>query len=125
MRVDGVQKPQSINPVEIKKQEETKTQQKQQQIKMTREVFRREVLDEKSMKEAQKKLQEELERLNKVSHIFDRRMNFLLHEGSNRIMVQVIDTETESVIREIPPQEILDIISKMHTMIGLFLDEYV
>lgn len=125
MRVDGIQKPQMSRHVESQRQEESTARQEQQHLKQTREVFRREIFNEESIKEAQKRLQEELERLNQVSRIFDRRMNFLLHEGTNRIMVQVIDIETDRVIREIPPHEILDIISKMHTMIGLFLDEYV
>ncbi len=90
-----------------------------------REVFRREVIDGEKIKEALKELQEELERLRRVVHIFDRRYNFLLHENTNRIFVQVIDVTTDTVIREIPPEELLDLMARIHNMVGLFFDERV
>lgn len=125
MRVEGRDASQSMGRINRGGGEEGKVQREQQQIKQTQEVFRKEILDEEKLRLAREKLQEELERLNQVTRIFDRRMNFLLHEGSDRIMVQVIDAETDTVIREVPPHEILDIISKMQNMIGVFLDEYV
>lgn len=125
MRIEGSSPAQPLGKTGQGGQEESRSSKEQQQIKQTREIFRREIMDEEKLRLAREKLQEELERLSQVSRIFDRRMNFLLHEGSNRLMVQVIDAETDTVIREVPPHEILDIVSKMHTMIGIFLDEYV
>lgn len=89
---------------------------------MKREVFRREIIDEEKIKEAQEQLQEEIERLKSVVHIFDRRYNFHIHERTNRIFVQVIDVETDTVIREIPPEKILNLIASIHHMMGLFFD---
>lgn len=87
------------------------------------DLFRGEILDKDKMKEARERVQEEMERLKKVVHIFDRRYNFLLHESTNRIFVQIIDVTTDTIIREIPPEELLNLMAKIHTMVGLLFDE--
>lgn len=51
------------------------------------------------------------------------RLNFGVHEPTNRIMVQVIDTNTDEILREIPPESRLDVIARMHEFVGLLFDE--
>lgn len=48
---------------------------------------------------------------------------FSVHEGTHRVIVQVIDRETDQVVQEIPPERILDIISQMGEMLGVLVDE--
>ena len=38
-------------------------------------------------------------------------------------MVKVVDPNTDKVIREIPPEKILDMVAKMWEVVGLFVDE--
>ena len=38
-------------------------------------------------------------------------------------MVQVVDSDTGEIIREIPPQKILDLVAKLWELSGVFLDE--
>ena len=38
-------------------------------------------------------------------------------------MVQVLDAETEEVLREIPPERILDLVASIEKAIGLIVDE--
>jgi flagellar protein FlaG len=45
------------------------------------------------------------------------------HERSGEYFVKVIDDKTDEVVREIPPEKILDIYSSLMEMVGLFLDE--
>lgn len=52
----------------------------------------------------------------------DRRFEFSIHEGTKEIMVKVIDDETGEIIREIPPEKILDMVAKMWEMAGLLVD---
>jgi flagellar protein FlaG len=52
-----------------------------------------------------------------------RRLDFSVHEATNNVMVKVIDTETNEVIREFPPEKILDMIAKMWEMAGIIVDE--
>lgn len=58
-------------------------------------------------------------RLEPVFREFDRRM----HYGTNRMIVAVIDSNSRELIREIPPEESLDLIEKMWRLSGLFVDQ--
>lgn len=40
-------------------------------------------------------------------------------------MVKVVNTETDEVIREIPPEKILDMVAKMWELAGIMVDEKV
>ena len=48
---------------------------------------------------------------------------FSYHEETKRVSIKVIDAETEEVIREIPPEETLEMLSKMWELAGLMVDE--
>ena len=48
---------------------------------------------------------------------------FSYHEATKRISVKIVDQDTNEVIREIPPEKTLDMISKMWELAGLVVDE--
>lgn len=48
---------------------------------------------------------------------------FSYHEETKRISIKIIDQDTNEVIREIPPEETLDMISKMWELAGIIVDE--
>jgi flagellar protein FlaG len=64
-----------------------------------------------------------IERANKALSGGTRSFEFSIHEGTNEIMVKVIDNETHEIIREIPNEKILDMVAKMWEMAGIFVDE--
>jgi flagellar protein FlaG len=66
---------------------------------------------------------EAVEKMNKVVDGFNRRFEYSIHEGTNEIMIKVIDETTNEVIKEIPPKKILDMIASMLEMAGLLVDE--
>ncbi|NSW90482.1 MAG: flagellar protein FlaG [Firmicutes bacterium] len=66
---------------------------------------------------------EAIERANRAVSIANRRFEYSIHEKTKEIMVKVIDVETEEVIREIPPEKILDLVAMIWEMIGLIVDE--
>lgn len=51
------------------------------------------------------------------------RLSVGVHESTNRIMVQVIDTNTDEILREIPPESRLNIIARMQEFAGILFDE--
>ena len=51
------------------------------------------------------------------------RLNYDIHEATNTVMVQVIDFDTNEVLRELPPESRLDAIAKMLDLAGLLFDE--
>jgi flagellar protein FlaG len=68
-------------------------------------------------------LQTAIDTANKQLIHAQRMMQANVHEKTNRIHVKIIDTETEEVVREIPPEKTLDLFAKVLEMAGLLLDE--
>lgn len=64
-----------------------------------------------------------IEKANKKFTVYDRRFEFSIHEATKQIMVKVIDVNTEEVIREIPPEKILDIVAAIWEVAGIFVDK--
>lgn len=52
-------------------------------------------------------------------------LEFSVHDASGRTIVKVVDKETKELIREIPPEDILDFAAKMQEMIGILFDKKV
>ena len=50
-------------------------------------------------------------------------LQFSVHEATGRTMVKVVDNETENLIREIPPEELLDVADKIGEMLGILFDK--
>lgn len=69
------------------------------------------------------KLKKAVETLNGATQIVNKMLRFELHEGSGRMMVQVIDSSTQEVIKEIPPEAVLEAVARVREIIGLLLDE--
>ncbi len=61
--------------------------------------------------------------VNKAINTYDRRLQFSVHEATNLVSVKVIDTNTDEVIREIPPEKILDMVAKLWEMAGIIVDK--
>jgi flagellar protein FlaG len=62
-------------------------------------------------------LAEGLNLLNEAVTFFDRRLKFYLHEKSGRVVVAVVNTQTNKVIKEIPPKEFLDVAARIKEII--------
>lgn len=70
-----------------------------------------------------------VEVLNKALKVANHHLEFRMHEASGRYSVKVVDSETNQVIREIPPERMLDFSAKIKQMLedalGLLVDEKV
>lgn len=64
-----------------------------------------------------------IEHANNAIRITNRRFEFSIHEKTKEIMVKVIDADTDEIIREIPPEKILDMVAMMWEMVGIIVDE--
>ena len=63
-----------------------------------------------------------IEKANKDFIAYDRRFEFSIHETTKQIMVKIIDINTEEVIRELPPEKILDIVAAIWEVAGIIDD---
>ncbi len=69
------------------------------------------------------KLHEEVARLNETSDLYNIGLRFSIHEETARVVVQVYDRKDNEVIRQIPPEKVLNLVAQIQQMIGLLLDE--
>ena len=61
--------------------------------------------------------------VKQASPMHHTQLSFKYHEDTNRISITVTDSDTDEVIREIPPEKTLDMLAKAWDMAGLLVDE--
>ncbi len=95
-------------------------------IKFSRQRQKRDAALEKG-KERRKlsKLQTEqyLKEILHITSIFDRELRFSVNKELDQVVVKVIDSTTDKVIKEIPPEDIIRLHSRMKEVIGLLFDK--
>ncbi|KPA14005.1 flagellar protein FlaG protein, partial [Candidatus Magnetomorum sp. HK-1] len=52
-------------------------------------------------------------------------LRFAVHEDTGKFVIRVIDEQTNEVVREVPPENLLDLAAKMEEMMGMLYDEKV
>jgi len=66
---------------------------------------------------------EAIERANKAIEGARTEFRFSIHEETHEISVKVLDKDSGEVIREIPPEKVLDMVARMWEMAGIIVDE--
>ncbi|WP_338827788.1 flagellar protein FlaG [Neomoorella thermoacetica] len=114
MRVEGVD-PLILNQI----QNQTVNTQVQQTrgIKVTTDRKQQE-----GQQHQQRDLHQAVEQLNKAADTFNVEIRFKVDNENNELYVYVIDTSKGEIIRRIPPENVLDVASRMERMVGLILD---
>ena len=64
-----------------------------------------------------------IEEANKNLEPTGRKLEYSIHERTNRILVKVIDTQTEEVIKEIPEEKLMDMMADFCEASGILVDE--
>jgi len=67
-------------------------------------------------------LESTLEEINSYLNEIGSSLSFIYDEASGRSAVQVLDANGK-VIRQIPPQELLDVYARIRNIVGILLDE--
>ena len=82
---------------------------------------------EKSYPDERKVTEEEvinlIEKANNDFVAYDRRFEFSIHDVTRQIMVKVIDATTDEVIRELPPEKVLDLVASLWEAAGIIVDK--
>ena len=73
--------------------------------------------------EQEKQLIKLIEDSNKTIRNNQNEFQFSVHEKTKQIVIKVVDKQTKEVVKELPPEKILDMISKMCEIAGVFVDE--
>ncbi|MDF2500963.1 MAG: hypothetical protein K0Q77_1677 [Anaerosporomusa subterranea] len=61
--------------------------------------------------------------MNKFFQYLNADIKFEMHERTQRLVVKVVDTKTDKVLREFPPHELLDKIANIREYVGVLLDK--
>jgi len=76
-----------------------------------------------SDEQMKKMLQLTVNKLNQFAEIQNRNSKFVFHDGLKEFYVEVVDAQTEEVIKEIPPKKILDTYYELQKILGKIFDE--
>ena len=61
--------------------------------------------------------------LNDFMQSLNTHIEFSIHEKSGRVMVKVVDIKTHDVLKEFPPEKLLDAIGAIRDYVGVLLDK--
>jgi len=64
-----------------------------------------------------------IERANEKVMVRNTELHFSVHEKTKAIMIKVMNSDTQEVIREIPSEQILDMVANFMELAGLYIDE--
>lgn len=123
MRVDKIQPDFQKTEGTVKQREEIASREIPQKHETSPLPLEERLEDKLLSKNSLKDLTERVNQLNETLRVFDKRLRFDIHEETNRVMVQVLDAETDEILREIPPEKILDMVASIEEAIGLIVDE--
>ncbi len=62
-------------------------------------------------------------RLSDYVQNHQRDLKFSVDQATGRTVIKVIDAETKEVIRQIPPERVLNLVQRLESMDGLILEE--
>ncbi|MFZ5647488.1 MAG: flagellar protein FlaG [Bacillota bacterium] len=86
--------------------------------------------EEKRQKEGEKNtdikaVEKAVDLINKTMESYSTELQFTLHKASGEYMVKVINSKDHSVVREIPPERVLDMVAHFKKVLGLIVDEFI
>ncbi len=129
MKIDGID-PLLLNriqeQVEGQQVEESQGTRTENRVTRDREGARPPLDNESPLAEREltyEDLEEAVEQLNDTVRTFDQSLRFELHEETERWMIEVWDRENEEVIKEIPPEDVLNVVAHIQKVLGVLLDQ--
>jgi flagellar protein FlaG len=60
--------------------------------------------------------------LSDFANAMNVRIAFLVDQATGKTVIKVIDQETQEVIRQIPPEEMLRLVARMSRLLGVLLN---
>ncbi len=63
--------------------------------------------------------------LNRTMESYNTELRFTMHKESGEYLVRIINTRDNTVIREIPPERVLEMVAYFKEMLGLVVDKFI
>lgn len=70
----------------------------------------------------EKELKDLIEKANLLLSSSDTRVQYSVHDKTNQIIIKLIDSKTNEVVREIPPEKMVDLVYNLCQQMGIFVD---
>ena len=71
----------------------------------------------------ERQLVEAIDSGNKELKKLETNLRFDIHEKTKQVMVKIVNSDTDEVIRELPPEKILDLVASIMERAGLLIDK--
>ena len=71
----------------------------------------------------EKQLIEAVQAGNKELKKLETNLRFSIHEKTHQVIVKIVNSETEEVIREIPSEKIIDLVASIMERAGIIVDK--
>jgi len=110
--------PAQVQPVKQQVRQQPTTKQKHELNHVESEIAA-----DKRTAENDQQVIKAIEKANKQFKTYDRKLEFSIHDSTKQIIVKVINTADDTVIREIPSEKVLDMVAHMWEIAGLLVDE--
>lgn len=95
-------------------------------VKQTNEIVKKstvEATNTQELKYSKEDLTQAVETMNELLETTQKASKFVFHEGLDKYYVKLVDSKTEEVIKEIPPERLLDAFYEMQKLAGMIVDE--
>ncbi len=68
-------------------------------------------------------VEQAVSRLNKALEALNRDLAISVHEDEGKLIIQVTDPSTGEVVRQIPPERVLEVEESIDNIVGLFVND--
>jgi len=96
---------------------------KVQQVQTQTRVDNAKAHEESKEAISKEQLEKAVNTMNDFLEVQHKASKFVFHEGLDKYYVKLVDSETEEVIKEIPPERLLDAFYEMQKLVGMIVDE--
>lgn len=79
--------------------------------------------EEKQQTLPREEIEQVAEFLSESARLFNVGLKFNINEDTDRVIVSVVNKDTEEVIRQIPPEEVVDLAKRLNEMAGVLFNQ--
>lgn len=119
MKVEGMRQSQPVEPVKL----DTKRATAEADRELVKTV--KEESEDRNPQKDPGAVEKAVALLNKTMESYNTELRFTLHKESGEYMVKVISTKDNTVIREIPPKRVLDMVAHFKEVLGIIVDKFI
>lgn len=72
---------------------------------------------------SEEQIQRAIQSINEFIKVNHSELKYMYHEELGEYYIQLINSDTEEVVREIPPKKLLDVYYEMQKLAGIIIDK--